>query len=559
MLNNEISIYSRSSTLHVEILFERRSGLVIIHLIFANIHYPHVHLMENDQQQPLLSGDTCRNNYTHLPAAASDSSQKGEEEVDVQINGVGDFCREVYMESKRLWYLAGPAIFASFCQYTIGATTQLFAGQLGTLQLAAVSVENSVIANFSYSILSGMGSALETLCGQAYGARKIEMLGLYLQRSWIILNTTALALTFTFIFGVSILRLLGQTAAIATAAGSFAVLMIPQLFAYATVIPISKFLQSQCNIMPIALIALVAVVSHVFLSWVFIVKLGWGLTGAAVVLDGSWWFIALAQVTYVLWGSCGQAWSGFTWKAFSNLKGFIHISFTTAIMFCLESWYVMSLVLFAGNFQNAEASVDALSVCINILGWACMVSLGLNVAVSVRVSNELGYRRPKTARLSVIVVTLNSLLIGALFTTLLLVYKKQYPAYFTNSNEVMQLVEELTLLLGASIVIYNTVSVLSGVAIGAGWQSAVAFMNIGSYICVGIPLSLLLGFKFDMGVKGIWYGLVSGASVQCFLLFLMVFRTNWNEEANIAEDRIQRWGGETRVKEIDEEGKATKW
>lgn len=161
------------------------------------------------------------------------------------------------------------------------------------------------------------------------------MLGIYLQRSWIVLNTAAIALTFTFIFGVSVLRMLGQTATIATAAGSFAVWMIPQLFAYATMIPISKFLQAQSNIKPMALIALVAVVSHAFLSWLFMTKLGWGPIGAAAVLDGSWWFITLAQLTYVLWGSCGRAWSGFSWKAFSNLKGFVHISFTTAVKF----WY----------------------------------------------------------------------------------------------------------------------------------------------------------------------------------------------------------------------------
>nr|GFC52152.1 multi antimicrobial extrusion protein [Tanacetum cinerariifolium] len=74
-------------------------------------------------------------------------------ESGVKINGVRDFYKEFYMESKKLWYIAGPAIFTSLCQYTIGATTQLFAGQLGTIELAAVSVENSVIAGFSYSIL----------------------------------------------------------------------------------------------------------------------------------------------------------------------------------------------------------------------------------------------------------------------------------------------------------------------------------------------------------------------------------------------------------------------
>ncbi|KAK9052723.1 hypothetical protein SSX86_029353 [Deinandra increscens subsp. villosa] len=509
--------------------------------------------METGNQQPFLSGDACRKHYTKPKQLPPPASSLQFNDGDVEINGVGDFCREFYLEFKRLWYLAGPAIFTSLCQYTIGATTQLFSGQLGTIQLAAVSVENSIIGGFSYAILFGMGSALETLCGQAYGAGKIEMLGIYLQRSWIVLNSTAMVLMFTFIFGVSFLRMLGQTPAIATAAGSFAVRMIPQLFAYATVIPITKFLQAQSSIMPMALIAAAAAVSHVFLSWLLMMKLGWGLAGAAVVLDGSWWFITLAQVTYVLWGSCGLAWSGFSWEALNNLKGFLQVSFTTAVMFCLETWYILSLVLFAGYMENPETSVDALSVCLNILGWVCTVSLGLNVAVSVRVSNELGYGRPRAARLAVIVVTLTSLVIGLLFSSVLLLYRKQYPIFFTSSQQVVQLVEELTLLLGMSTIVNSMQFALSGVAIGAGWQTTVAYMNIVSYFIFGIPLGLLLGFKFDMGVKGIWYGMVSGASMQCCLSLMMVSRTNWNNEANFAGERIKQWGGEIRGKDDDEE------
>jgi MATE family multidrug resistance protein len=68
------------------------------------------------------------------------------------INGAGDFTREFIVESKKLWYLAGPAIFTSISQYSLGAVTQVFAGQVGTLQLAAVSIENSVIAGFCLGI-----------------------------------------------------------------------------------------------------------------------------------------------------------------------------------------------------------------------------------------------------------------------------------------------------------------------------------------------------------------------------------------------------------------------
>ncbi|KAL3633565.1 Protein DETOXIFICATION 32 [Castilleja foliolosa] len=75
--------------------------------------------------------------------------------------------------------------------------------------------------------------ALWKLCvgKQAYGAGQIEMLGVYMQRSWIILLVMAFILTFLYIFAFPFLLLIGQTEDISRSAGKFAVWMIPQLFA----------------------------------------------------------------------------------------------------------------------------------------------------------------------------------------------------------------------------------------------------------------------------------------------------------------------------------------
>lgn len=177
-----------------------------------------------------------------------------------------------------------------------------------------------------------MGSALETLCGQAYGAGHLDMLGIYLQRSWIILNSTAVLLSLLYIFATPILRAIGQTESISEAAGTFAIWMIPQLFAYAMNFPIAKFLQSQSKIMVMAVIAAVVLVFHTILSWLLIIELGLGLVGAAVVLNASWWTIVLAQFAYIMSGTCGRAWSGFSIRAFQNLWGFVKLSLASAIM-----------------------------------------------------------------------------------------------------------------------------------------------------------------------------------------------------------------------------------
>ncbi|XP_059657870.1 protein DETOXIFICATION 29-like [Cornus florida] len=514
--------------------------------------------MENNKQ-PLLSSpredvqapDTPQS--LQRPSNRSYSSFIADEDDITPITGVRDFFREFTVESKKLWYLAGPAIFTSLCQYSLGAITQVLAGHVGTLELAAFSVENSVIAGFSFGVMLGMGSALETLCGQAYGAGQLDMLGVYMQRSWVILNSTAFVLMWFYIFATQFLKLIGQTTEISESAGQFALWMIPQLYAYAMNFPIAKFLQAQSKIMAMAWIAAVVLLLHTGFSWLFMLKLGWGMVGAAVVLNVSWWLIVVAQLVYIFSGTCGRAWSGFTLKAFSNLWGFVRLSLASAVMLCLEVWYFMALILFAGYLKNAEVSVDALSICTNIVGWAVMVALGCNAAISVRVSNELGAAHPRTAKFSVVVVVISSFVIGLILSLFLIIFRKQYPSLFSDNEEVEELVYDLTPVLAACIIINNVQPVLSGVAIGAGWQAFVAYVNIACYYVFGVPLGLVMGFTLGMGVKGIWYGMLTGTVVQTCVLFWMIYKTNWNKEASIAGDRIKQWGGEQDTKENDVE------
>lgn len=37
-------------------------------------------------------------------------------------------------------------------------------------------------------------------------------------------------------------------------------------------------------------------------------------------------------------------------------------------------------------------------------------------------------------------------------------------------------------------------------AVGSGWQSTVAYVNIGCYYVIGVPMGVLLGWIFNLGV-----------------------------------------------------------
>jgi len=88
-----------------------------------------------------------------------------------------------------------------------------------------------------------MGSALETLCGQAYGAKQYHMLGVYMQRSWIVLFVVAVLLLPIYIFATPLLKLMGQPDDIAELSGSVSIWFIPQHFAFVFMFPIQRYLE----------------------------------------------------------------------------------------------------------------------------------------------------------------------------------------------------------------------------------------------------------------------------------------------------------------------------
>uniref|UniRef100_A0A5B7AHG5 Protein DETOXIFICATION n=1 Tax=Davidia involucrata TaxID=16924 RepID=A0A5B7AHG5_DAVIN len=447
-----------------------------------------------------------------------------------------------WIELKLLFVLAAPAAAVYLINYVMSMFTQIFSGHLGNLELAAASLGNNGIQTFVYGIMLGMGSAVETLCGQAYGAKKYDMLGIYLQRSTVLLTATGVLLTFIYIFCKPILILLGQSSEIASAAALFVYGLIPQIYAYATNFPIQKFLQAQSIVAPSAYISTATIAVHLLLSWVVVYKVGLGLLGASLVLSLSWWIIVVGQFIYIVKSErCKNTWAGFSIQAFSGLWGFFKLSAASGVMLCLEAWYFQILVLLAGLLDNPEVSLDSLSICITILGWVFMISVGFNAAASVRVGNELGAGHPKAAAFSVVIVTLISFIISVIVAIIVLALRHVISYAFTDGETVANAVSDLCPLLCFTLALNGIQPVLSGVAVGCGWQAFVAYVNVGCYYIVGIPLGSLLGFYFKLGAKGIWSGMVGGTLLQTIILIWVTARTNWNEEVEKATKRLDKW------------------
>ncbi|KAM3749316.1 hypothetical protein ACB098_05G175100 [Castanea mollissima] len=476
--------------------------------------------IDNELHEPTLQSKP--------PTPETVSSELEDTLSNTEISNFSRLKSGTWIELKTLFRLAAPAVVVYLLNSVTSLSTQIFCGHLGNLELAAASLGNNGIQIFAYGLMLGMGSAVETLCGQAYGAHKFEMLEIYLQRSMILLMCTGVLVMFIYIFSKPLLLALGESSSIASAAAIFVYGLIPQIFAYAANFPIQKFLQAQSIVAPS--------------SWIVIYKLGWGLLGAALMLSFSWWIIVIAQFVYILVSDrCKYTWAGLSWQAFSGLWDFLKLSTASAIMICLEAWYYQILVLIAGLLQDAEiASLDALSICMIVSGLFFMISVGFNVAASVGVSNELGAGHPKSAAFSVVIVTLSSSVIAVICAILVLVLRHVMSYAFTSGSTVAEAVSELSPFLAISIILNGIQPVLSGVAVGCGWQAFVAYVNVGCYYIIGIPLGAVLGFYFDLGAKGIWSGMIGGTFIQTLILISFTFRTDWTKEVEKAKMRLDK-------------------
>ncbi|XP_071706113.1 protein DETOXIFICATION 24-like [Rutidosis leptorrhynchoides] len=453
----------------------------------------------------------------------------------------GDLKQRIWDESKKIWRVALPSVISRVCAFGTIVVTQSFIGHISDLDLAGYALVQTLSVRFVNGILLGMSSATETLCGQAFGAGQNHMLGIYLQRSWLVDFITLTLLLPIFIFGTQMFRFFGEEELIAKSGGHISLWFIPFIYNFVFSLTIQMYLQAQLKNMIIAWLSALQFAIHIPLSMLFVYKLNMGTVGAMIALSMSSWVLVIGEFIYIFGGWCPNTWKGFTFCAFKDMLPMVKLSVSSGIMVCLELWYNAVLVLLAGYMADADIAISAISICLNINVWEFMISLSLLGAACVRVANELGRGNAKAVKFSIKVMLGTSVAIGVFFFVLCLILGKKLAYLFTDDDGVANAVSDLSLLLCFSILLNSISPVLSGVAIGAGMQGPVAIVNFVCFYLIGIPLGALLGYLTTLAVKGIWIGMIGGVLIQTIVLVYMTWRTDWDDQVIKASKRLHRF------------------
>jgi len=434
-------------------------------------------------------------------------------------------------ESRAIFKLAGPLIINNLSIAGMQFADAVMAGQLGARELAAVAVGGSVWF-LGFTVCLGLMMAISPIAARHFGAGNPALIGRYTRQGlWL---AVALGLSF-----IAVMHLLAEP--LLTAVGvSEEFLGLTVGYAEAVVFgapAICAFLAFRFTTegigetKPIMYTSLIALVSNVFLNWVFMFgHLGapaMGAVGCGVASAITMWLIMIVLGVWLLVDPRYKPLRIFERVAplrMPVLREIVSLGMPISITITAEAGLFSAVSILVGT-RGPEITA-AHQIALNFAATMFMVPLALSAATTVRVGQALGADHPVAARFAGFTGILMSGVFMSCSALFLLVFRDQVVGLYTDDASVQ--VIAISMLLMATIF-----QVADGVQIGAagalrGFKDTRMPMviNMFAYWVLAFPLSYLAAVTFRSPPSYIWGGFVIGLTVAAILLTIRYNRVS---------------------------------
>ncbi|KAL1555057.1 Protein DETOXIFICATION 49 [Salvia divinorum] len=484
----------------------------------------------------------CQQTTTMPPNMKCNSPSKSPQEPDILTNLIPKpqqqpTAEKAIKEALSLGHIAFPMILTGLLLYSRSMISMLFLGRLGDLALAGGSLAVGFANITGYSILSGLAVGMEPICGQAFGAKKYNLLGLALQRTVLLLLLALLPISLLWLNMERILLLCGQDPAIAAQAQTYLIYSIPDLFAQSLLHPLRIYLRSQSITMPLTLCAAASIILHVPINYLLVCKLGLRIQGVAL---GSVWTnfnVVVSLIVYlVISRRYIQTWGGFSRECLTGWKSLLNLAIPSCISVCLEWWWYEIMILLCGLLLSPKATVASMGILIQTTSLIYIFPSSLSFSVSTRVGNEIGARRPDLAKFAALVGLSGSFLMGLLALLFAVSVRKVWARMFTDDEEIIALTSLVLPIIGLCELGNCPQTTGCGVLRGTARPKVGANINLGCFYLVGMPVAVGLAFYYKMDFEGLWIGLFAAQASCMITMMVVLLRTDWEFEVRRAEE-----------------------
>lgn len=432
-------------------------------------------------------------------------------------------------EAKKQLHLAAPVCLGLVTNRLIITTAAIIVGHRSQLELAALGLAISLANVTGYSIVIAVAGTLQTVAGQAYGARNFEELSLSLQRCMLLSMMIVAVVSLLWMNGRSLLLACGQEEAVASLASEYLACLVPGLICYTITVVLEKWLAAQRLTKMQATGGFVELAGFIPLCWFLVNVVKLGAIGAAISTSLGHGFLMcwmMYQTRLALRSTHAMSWQGLSGKALCNWGPLLRLVLPSLLM--ISKWWAAEiLVLLSGTLQRAQASLAAMAIFSNTCSLCAMPPLSLGSVSTTRVGNALGLGRPDLARWAAQVTFLLGLALGGVVSVLVWAGHVWWIQLITSDAEVRDLAEPVLLVCALNVALDCVCTVSSGSLKGCGRQMILAPVVILSYFCIGIPSAWLNLLPGKRSACGLALGTSLGTATHTLAVCVILWTTNW--------------------------------
>lgn len=429
--------------------------------------------------------------------------------------------------------LAYPVIIGMLGHTLIGIVDNIMVGKIGSTELAAVSLGNSMIF-VAMSLGIGFSTAITPIVAESDAENDISKIRSAFYHGLFLCTILGILLFGLVLLAKPIMELLNQPKEVITLAKPYidwvAFSLVPLIIYQGY-----KQFADGLSLTKVSMYAIVmANILHVVFNYLLIYGI-WifpkmGILGAALGTVIS--RIAMVIFMHIILSRKEQLKQYFHNFSFDEIKKeminkIVNLGFPSAMQMLFEVLLFTAAIWLCGNIGKTSQAAN--QIALSLASMTFMVAMGLSVVSMIRISNHKGLNDYKQLVIVARSIFLLAILIEILFAVMFMALHQVLPYMFLNMEIQSQLLDNQEVIaIAAKLLLVAAVFQISDgiqvVVLGAlrGLQDVKIPMYITfvAYWIVGFPVSFYLGNYTLLKAVGVWIGLFAGLTVAAVSLFM---------------------------------------
>lgn len=429
--------------------------------------------------------------------------------------------------------LAYPVIIGMLGHTLIGIVDNIMVGKLGSTELAAVSLGNSMIF-VAMSLGIGFSTAITPIVAEADAENDTSKIRSAFHHGLFLCIILGFSLFGLVVLAKPIMELLHQPKEVITLAKPFvdwvAFSLVPLIIYQGY-----KQFADGMSMTKVSMYAIImANILHVFINYCLIYGI-WifpkmGIIGAALGTVIS--RIAMVVFMHMILSRrerLKQYFQDFSFDEIKKemIKKIVNLGLPSAMQMLFEVVLFTAGIWLCGNIGKTSQAAN--QIALSLASMTFMFAMGLSVVSMIRISNQKGLNDYKQLVVVARSIFLLAILIEILFAVMFVALHQVLPYLFLNMENQSQLLDNQEVItIAAKLLLVAAVFQISDgiqvVVLGAlrGLQDVKIPMYITfvAYWIVGFPISFYLGEYTSLKAVGVWIGLLAGLTAAAVFLFI---------------------------------------